>query len=290
MTASSALLEPLYADRPILVRLENFSVFELRSEEGSKLQSLNDVLKQGLLPNLSALTLKGIQIKLDTFFREFDPNDTAKLEKLTLWGFNISAEELERLSEKLSSVRLTELYLHYSTGLTGNLSVLFTHRFPALNKLILHQCELNSEDLQSLARANVEGKLPQLRHLAISDNNDDMIGDLFTHSAQWNQLKTLYMTDGNILNVEPEFLTSLEELFVSWEEENPLPDFTRCWSGLKTIELEYGANIPVVSDGVERGMFPDLTAVRYHNFESPIDELSIFKLFKANIVVTCMYL
>ena len=295
LTANSALLEPLYADRLILVRLENLSVLELESEEGGKLQSLNDVLKQGLVPNLSALTLGRVQIKLDTFLREFDPNDTAKLEKLTLRRSIISAEELEIPGEKLTDIQLTELGLSGSFGLTGNLSALFTHSFPRLNSLILNSCDLNANDLQSLARANVEGKLPQLRHLDISYNYNVKISDMFTHSAQWNQLKTLDTADRNILNVESEFLTSLEELWVSypsseelgvpWEDENPLPDVTRCWSGLKTIELDYDADIPVVSDGVERGMFPDLTTVRLQCGYSSVNAMSFFKLLKANIVV-----
>ena len=77
---------------------------------------------------------------------------------------------------------------------------------------------MNPNDVQSLARANVEGKLPQLRHLDIY-GNDVEISDLFTHSAQLNQLKTLGTADGNILNIEPEFLTSLEELRVSWQHD-----------------------------------------------------------------------
>ena len=43
----------------------------------------------------------------------------------------------------------------YIFGFTGSLSALFTHRFPGLNTLILSKCKLNSNDLQSLARANV---------------------------------------------------------------------------------------------------------------------------------------
>ena len=177
-------------------------------------------------------------------------------------GFLISAEELEVLSEKLA-VQLTKLDLTHSSGLTGSLSVLFTHSFPRLNKLIpedcflnsndlqkvegklpqlrhldvswnndvkvsdlftnsfptlntliLSDCDLNSNDLQSLARANVEGKLPQLRHLDVSWNNDVKISDLFAHSAQWNQLTTFETADGNVLNVEPKCLISLEKLIL----------------------------------------------------------------------------
>ena len=330
-------------DRLIPVRLENLSVLKLFFGGTTKLQRLNDVLKQGYVPNISELTLNGIPIEVGTFFREFDPNCTAKLEKLALHGFIISAEELEILGEKLSSIRLTELCLTSSSYLTGSLSALFTHSFPTLNTLILGWCHLNANDLQSLARANVEGKLPQLRHLDISKNEDVIISDLFTHSfprlntlilswcklnandlqslaranvdgklpqlrhldisknedviisdlfthsAQWNQLKTLETYDVNVLNIEPEFLTSLEELGVSrLHEQNPsLPDVTRCWSGLKTIVLDDAIPVPYyIADGVERGMFPDLKIVRRcYAYDYIVSALPLFKLFKANIVV-----
>ena len=302
--------KPLHLDRLIPVHLENLSVLKLILKSTDGLQSLNNVLKQGALPNLSKLVIDSCYVDIDrysvlpdsdkihreicqleSFLDEFEPHQTAKLEKLALQWFKstISAETLKILSEKLAAVQLTELDLSFSSGLTGRLSVLFTHSFPTLNTLILRSCDLNANDLQSLARANVVGKLPQLRHLDISDSGDDTISDLFTHSAQWNQLKTLGTSNGNILNLDPEFLTSLEELCLRWlplREENPLPPVTRCWSGLKTIQLEYEEGLPYIVDGVERGMFPDVTTVRCYEFDYySIDKLSLFKLFKANIFV-----
>ena len=107
--------KPLDIDRLIPVRLEKLSVLKLEFLQAAKPQSLNDVLKQGFLPNLSKLfvghplIVEEIRIKLDTFLREFDPNHCVKLEKIALRECIISAEELERLSEKMSSDRLTEL-------------------------------------------------------------------------------------------------------------------------------------------------------------------------------------
>ena len=115
------------------------------------------------------------------------------------------------------------------------------------------------------------------------------ISNLFTHSAQWNQLKTLTTSGGNILNLDREFLTSVEELCVYcslWQEGNQLPHVTRCWSDLKTIQLRSNKDILYIADGVERGMFPDLKIVRgCYEFEYEVSALSLFKLFKANIVV-----
>ena len=123
----------------------------------------------------------------------------------------------------------------------------------------------------------------------ISDENlYNKISDLFTHSAQWNQLTTLGTTDGSILNVDPEFLTSLEELRLSSSEENQFPLVTRCWSGLKTIQLNY-EGITCVADSVERGMFPDLTTVKLQCSYTLVNAISLFKLFKANIVIILTY-
>ena len=66
----------------------------------------------------------------------------------------------------------------------------------------------------SLAEAIAEGKLPRLKHLDILHISNADISDLFTHSAQWNHLTTLEISDKNVVNIEPEFLTSLEELII----------------------------------------------------------------------------
>ena len=213
------------------------------------------------------------------FTHSFPTLNTLKLGKCKL-----NANDLQSLARANVEGKLPQLrHLDISDNEDVIISDLFTHSFPTLNTLILRGRELNSDDLQSLARANVEGKLPQLRHLVIPENNDVKISDLFTHSAQWNQLKTLGTSDGNILNIEPEFLTSLEELRIS---RPSLPDVTRCWSGLKTIVLDDATPIPYIADGVERGMFPDLKIVRgCYECAHQVSAMSLFKLFKANIVV-----
>ena len=71
--------------------------------------------------------------------------------------FTISADDLKILSYKLTFLHVTELDLCDSRGLTGSLSVLFTHSLPTLNTLIMH--DLNSYDVQSLAKAGAEGKI-----------------------------------------------------------------------------------------------------------------------------------
>ena len=285
----------------IPVPLGNLSVLRLYDIDDHNLLQINDILKMEKLPNLTELHILGrclttfsvtselehiYSVKLYNLLDWFDPHKTVKLEKLALKSFITSAEGLEILSKKLAAIRLTELDLFGSSSFTGSLSAIFTHSFPRLNNLKLYQCKLNANDLQSLARANVEGKLPELRHLYISLNFDVRISDLFTHSAQWNQLTTLATSDLNAVNVESECLTSLEELILWWPRSQ-LPSVTRRWPSLKVIKVNDTDIVGCIADGIERGMFPALTTVRYDSVH--LGRLFFFKLLKANISVEPTY-
>ena len=52
----------------------------------------------------------------------------------------------------------------------GSLSALMSHCFPHLEILVLRQGLLDSDDLISLAEASNQGRLPELRHLDVSEN------------------------------------------------------------------------------------------------------------------------
>ena len=150
----------------------------------------------------------------------------------------------------------------------------------------MSHCRLNSQDIQSLARVNVEGKLPQLRHLDISDYEQKFeISDLFAHSSQWNQLTTPETNDYNVLNVACVLLASLEELRLKFLTEDP--PVTRCWPGLKVIRLDFKDGLSCIADGVERGMFPSVVTVKILGLYDDEERIipSLFKLYKANISV-----
>ena len=119
-----------------LRQMQKLSVLMLELLDTHNLQKVNYILKKGNLPNLLQLSIINLMteytdsVRLQKFLDEFDPAQMAKLEKLTLQQFFISAEELQMLSEKLTAVRLTELDLFDSSGFSGSLSALFTHSFP----------------------------------------------------------------------------------------------------------------------------------------------------------------
>ena len=101
-----------------------------------------------------------------------------------------SRGNLTELRDLTNQRELFTLDLSHCRSLAGNLRELMRHNFSFLKTLILSDCGLNSEDLSSLAYAQVEGRLNKLRHLDIS-NNTHLIEHIFEHSCKWETLRKL---------------------------------------------------------------------------------------------------
>ena len=161
-----------HADHLISTHVNKLSVLKIYLASSHDLSRLSAFLRERKLPNLTALSVDGStyknRTKLYRFLDELHLDQTRKQEKLSLKGFIISSQELILLCQKLHYLQLRQLNLSHSCSIIGCLLKLFNHSFQTLNTLKLKSCLLNSEDTQSLARANVEGKLPQLEHLDIS--------------------------------------------------------------------------------------------------------------------------
>ena len=134
--------------------------------------------------------------------------------------------------------------------MSGTLSILLCHSFPSLNTLILSDCGLNSLDLNSLAKASAKGRLPELKHLDISQN-DQLKGQvryLFEYGCKWEKLLHLNV-DGKLptrcsqlsRSVRSGCLKSLEFLRFSSEE-----DLSQCggvtWPSLKSLHISSQTN------------------------------------------------
>ena len=65
---------------------------------------------------------------------------------------------------------LTTLDMSLNPAIGGSLSALMCHYFLHLQILVLRRCEINSADMMSLSQASSYGRLPELRHLDISQN------------------------------------------------------------------------------------------------------------------------
>ena len=158
--------------------------------------SLVNILCEEPCLNLTSLYLDLPQVDscctIDAINKGLTPNlNSLVIERRNAW----SKAYLNTTSISLiKCTQLKKLNIRESLGITGNLSALLRHTFPSLNSLILRRCGLNSQDLCSLAQASVEGRIPQLRDLDISENRDICLDDMFQASCIWNQLLRLNIT------------------------------------------------------------------------------------------------
>ena len=98
---------------------------------------------------------------------------------------------LTQIANDRHNLRLRKLDISHSTKISDQLSVLLDKIFPSLTCLILSDCELNSEDLNSLVQANVEGRLLQLSYLDLSNNKEIILVGMFNKACPWNKLLKL---------------------------------------------------------------------------------------------------
>ena len=199
-------------DRLFTQQLTKLCVLKLVGTDELVFSKLIKVLKQGKLPNLSELFMSGIEysegITHNLSLRDFEPKHTPRLEKVSLQGFIIPADELRKASQKLSSFQLRELKIRNIKGNAGCLSILFKNSLPALQSLTLGD-KLHLEDMRSLSLASEQGKLPNLRHLFILDQRVNReAAHLFMGREKWNQLLTLRVEGCNVLGFGYEYLAS----------------------------------------------------------------------------------
>ena len=115
------------------------------------------------------------------------------LQSLTIHRLIRSMEALFLFSNIPVLTRLHKLDISHSSGMTGVLSLLLCHSFPSLHNLILCDCRLNLIDLLSLEQADRKGRLPELRRLDVSRNEDvgTLFESFFSHTAKWEKLSRL---------------------------------------------------------------------------------------------------
>ena len=173
----------------------------------------NNIFKEALnefqIPNLITLGLRQI-FELNSIEFEDFPLETVVLQKCL-------AEYPEYIdtAEILGELNLRTLDISSSSDIDCHLSTLLHYQFPVLTSLILSNCGLVSRDLRSLAQANAEGRLPELKYLDISKNHAEL-RYMFCDECKWNQLLTLDIskTHGGYVyeQVRPGYFTSLQEI------------------------------------------------------------------------------
>ena len=155
-------------------------------------QNLCEIFRHGKLPNVEQMVIsRGPgQRQYDEGMRE-TLKIVARLQSFAVHTFSL---DLQTLAKVVNMRNLKTLDVGGCTGVSGNMCVLLMGQaFPTLNSLALSNCRLTSDDLKSLAKGSVEGKLPVLRHLDISLNPEceDHLECLFHFSCTWPSLLTL---------------------------------------------------------------------------------------------------
>ena len=272
--------------------LANMRSLHIHNVDNINYQSLAGGLNQGNLENLTKL---GISMVNDAALQKLEVGEDSGLRKipelieLTLHKFVSSPKSLHSIAVNVKQCNLQKLDISHSSHISGKLFMLINHSFPSLNSLILSDCGLNSQDLCSLAQAKRKGKLPQLKHLDVSQNYDliDHLSHLFSSDEKWLELLILNTQQSTLSDKELQTLVqkvqsgclrSLQELCVSAQSFDCLSSYSNMkWSQLRELHVScspvYSHIVRVlkpIAKCVEKKWFPNLRKVylTFHTSDS----------------------
>ena len=186
--------------------------------------SVTGLTSSGFDGIVEALVL-GVSKSLRKLHLSARPNTYCKLENLEPGAFPLiedlrlascgdfwwfTSSNVERFSNLAAEWNLHTLDISHNHDVSWNFSVLMSHHFTSLKALILHDCELNGQDLITLVRANKEGRLPSLEYLDLS-GNVDLKGCIGKLSSKWNNLKRLRPDHKNLF-AQPSDVPAIENL------------------------------------------------------------------------------
>ena len=193
-------------------------------------------------------------------------------------------------SAKFSNVH--KLDISHSSYISGKLFILVSHSFHSLKSLILSDCGLTPNDLSSLAEAGAESRLPELRHLDISENKNVQghLKKLFPWNQKWSRLLSLYAhqnpetLSGEDLQVilslaRSGCLSSLTELQVSMSNVGTIENYLGSpWPSLTSLHIVVPPDLRIIATTLkavrefhEKGLFPKLEHFRLMSIKEKID-------------------
>ena len=271
------------------------------TEEG--FNELSQVIRQGKFRNISQLNL--IFYRYRRFFLPYSRIDNMDVLQAEFLSFLkeltihcLMRAQLSDIFEALATILRQEQRSLHKIDLSHNyfgtirkLSILLKNEFPELHTLILSDCELNREDLESLTWAKVKGRIPELRHLDISQNDEicghlDLLFDnspsstwnsLLSLNVEWSRTETLKAIDRQVcspdlslLSKKSSMLASLRELRVSAVNDRHTRMTSR-WCGLTTLQVVCMRNgnsgiLSSVAQAVEDSLLPRLETLHILNY------------------------
>ena len=181
--------------------------------------------------------------------------------------------DLYMVTQSSILTQLHKLDISHSCGITEVLSILLCHSLPNLESPILSNCGLNENDLKSLAKANEKGRLPNLKHLDISQNMfRNNLKKLFGNELDGQfELKWMYLLSFNVDQNSADCL-------------NDLSDMTKkgCLGSLQELKI----SIDINNSYHAGSKWPRLTDLYIRSKSTRVDDEKLFsvvdKLIKEN--------
>ena len=168
----------------------NLTTLSLKSLTKSGFSKVTEGIRQSMLVNLRKLFLCMGDTEMCRL-EDIEPNKVPLIEDLSLQRCIVSEVNLKHLSNLASHWKLCRLDISYSRGIDEHLSALTSSPdLKSLKSLVLRNCNLGEQTLDSLEKASVEGRLSNLENLDLSEN-PDLISCIDEISSRWNNLQRL---------------------------------------------------------------------------------------------------
>ncbi len=140
-----------------------------------------------VLPELKSLALFDFTSTCQLHLTEGSLEAFKSLQCLSLGSIAVN---LHSLLENVNNEQLRLLDLSGNPFVTGQLKVLLGKPYPVLIALLLNECALDGPDLNHLAQASAQLKLPRLNNLGVSGFKGDL-EPLFACGCTWDSLLCL---------------------------------------------------------------------------------------------------
>ena len=248
---------------------EHLTSLSVKSLTNFGFTDLLNGIGQRKLTNLRKLCLLMMQNETCNL-EKLQLNKLPHLEHLSVQRCVTSKENLKQVSRMLTHWTLQTLDISHSRGITGELSTLASQDLRSLRNLVLHDCELNDKDMESLAKANEKGMLLNLENLDLSENYY-LTAKFGAYSSQWFNLRKLKInnqhdTSSSSLEVGvlPVHLPVIKELRIAGK--NSIHIWRGCWEHVEKLDIVESASrlketLPTFLKAVEKGDFPALQTV-----------------------------
>ena len=292
--------------------LQNIEKLTLHDIDREVYECIATTINAGKVPNLTHLSVSFLEVSSETTHNSEVVRTSLRfpaLKHLTLNRFVSSPSDVNTVASNARNSEVTELDISHSSRLTGALSVMFRQHFPSLTSLVLSDCGLNCDDLDSLAQASSEDGLSELKHLDVSDNEaiTGHLRHLFSFGQKWGGLLSLNVKQAVAVNEFKELahaarlgaLAKLQSLTLTADNRDfdPSNYIQLRWSSVESLDVHcahrHGSSDHVqlyqqLNDLMEKDVFLNLNSLSVASqiiakYAANRDKISVSDLQEASV-------